>query len=177
MIVSGALVLALLAADPPAHGVSLGIGAVGYSSFFHNSPGRTGLDLAYELGLSRLVIQAGLRAALPSERTPMPVELYVQPRVRASIGVWEPMIGPELGVSGLTDLGPLRGSLPPEIDEREQRRVSPLYVAIAAAPLRFRLGRLALSAFELHWGTTLAPLGAAGRFHLEFFRVAVGVAP
>jgi hypothetical protein len=109
MLVPGALVLALLAADPPAHGVSLGVGAVSYSSFFRNSPGRAGLDVAYERALSRWLVQAGVRAALPSERTPVPVELYVQLRLRAAIGVWEPTIGPELGGSGLTDLGPFPG--------------------------------------------------------------------
>jgi len=178
MLVSGALVLALLAADPPPpHGISLGIGAVSYVSFFSGSPARAGLDLAYEHGLPRWLLRAGLRATLPGERTPVPAELYVQLQLSAAIGAWEPAIGPELGVSGLTGLGLLRPPLPPDLNEIEQLRVSPFYLAVAAAPLRFRLGRFALSALELHWGPTLVPPGAAGRFHLGFLRVTVGFAP
>ncbi|HEY8207240.1 MAG TPA: hypothetical protein VIG99_07155 [Myxococcaceae bacterium] len=178
MLVPCALLLALLAAEPPAHGVSLGIGTVSYVSIFSGSPWRPGLDLAYERDLSpRWLLRAGLRAALPSQRTPVPGELYAQLQLRAVLGVWEPAIGPELGVSGLTDLGALPDSLPPELNDLEQLRVSPLYVAIAAAPLRFRLGRFTLSALELHWGTTLVPPGAAVRFHLGFIRVSAGLPP
>jgi hypothetical protein len=63
------------------------------------------------------------------------------------------------------------------IYELEQLRVSPFYAAIAAAPLRFRLGRFALSALELHWGATLAPPGGVGRFRLGFARVSMEIAP
>jgi len=178
MLAPSALVLALLVAEPAPHGVSLGIGAISYVSIFSGSPGRAGLDLAYERDLSpRWLLGAGLRAALPSQRTPVPVELYAQLQLRAAFGAWEPAIGPEFGVSGLTDLGALPDSLPPELNELEQHRVSPLYLAIAAAPLRFRLGRFTLSALELHWGTTLVQPGAAGRFHLGFVRVTAGLPP
>lgn len=161
--------------------VSVGVLSVTHMSFFRMSPSRLGLGVAYRHplgpggGMSPWFIQAGLRAALPDAWTPLPLELFVRPQLRAALGCWEPAVGLEVGVSGLTDLGDRGGVLPMDFYDLEQRRVSPFYLAFTAAPLRLRLGAFRVSALELLLGTTVSPLGAVGRFQLEFLNVGVSL--
>lgn len=182
------LLLGLLVTLPawPAWGdtgreLSVGVLSVSHMSFFRNGPSRLGLGVAYRHplgpggGLAPWSIQVGGRAALPDAWTPLPLELFVRPQLRAALGCWEPAVGLEAGVSGLTDLGRRYGTLPLDFYELEQRRVSPFYFAFVVAPLRLRLGAFRVSALELLLGTTLSPPGAVGRFQLEFLNVGVSL--
>ena len=161
--------------------VSVGVVTWSYWSHFSSGPARLGLDVAYghklgpKRGMSPWTVRAGLRATLPGARTPLPLELFARLELSASMGPWKPAAGPEVGVSGLTDLGQWDENLPVELVDLEQRRVSPFYVAFGVAPLRLCLGAIGISALELQWGATLAPAGAAARFQLTYLKVGVSL--
>jgi hypothetical protein len=171
-----ALGLALLGAAPdsPEQGVEVGLNSVTYFSFAHASPTRLVLEAAYQRSLgaadSPWLVRGGIRATRPDPLARFPLEAYAQLLVRARIGAWEPAAGPELGVSGLIGLyeAPWR---PFDYTQVEQRRVSPLYAAMGAAPLRFRVACFTLSALELRVGATLAPPGTAVRLQLGLLQV------
>lgn len=155
------------------HEVSLGATTVSTSSFFRSTARRWGLDASYahELGAWRL--GGGLRLALPGGAAAVPLELYARALLTARLGSWTPAVGPELGLSGLSVLEPLRSRLPEDISDTEAERLGPVYLALHTAPLRFTVRDFTVSALELHWGTTLSPPGATLRLQLGLLHVGV----
>jgi hypothetical protein len=139
---------------------------------FSTTPGWLGGELAYAYDGPGWKLQGGLRAAAPFTASPLPLEVFVRFLLAVRVGPWEPVIGPELGLSGL---GALQGGFRRgDFTAFEQAAVSPIYAAVHSAPLRFVFAdRYVLSALELQVGTPLSIPGAALRVHLEFLAVGV----
>lgn len=100
------------------------------------------------------------------------VDGYVRALVAPRLGRWAPAAGLELGLSSRTDLsgdGPLLADMRAQVEDE----IAPPYLAVDAAPLRFRIGdRWRLSFAELQVGTHLDHPGRALR--LQVGLVAVG---
>lgn len=158
------------------HELTLGGVAFSQLSFARRFSPYVGLEAAYRTPLAtegrwnHVLVGGGLRVArkpaLPEfTDITLPLEVFLQARLRARVGPWEPMVGPELGLSGLSVL--YRRIIPAEgEDPKEQSRLSPVYLAIGAAPLRFRFGRFTVSALEFHVGTISFPHNSAVRLQL-----------
>jgi hypothetical protein len=173
------LVCGTAQAQEPVHEVSLGLSAFSYNSYFRTSLGfQNMVDLGYRrpLGrdglLRRVQVGGGLRTGLsePSADVRFPLEAYGLMHVAARIGVWEATLGAEVGVSGFARL--FRPRIPAE-DESilEYSRLSPVYLALGAAPLRFRYERAVVSLLEFHIGSSSWFQGHAVRLHLGLLRV------
>ena len=167
-------------AAPGSHELSLGVSSFFYQSFLRLSPAMQAAELAWrhplaEEGVLRgVVLGVGLRGGPLPRYVPVriPLEGFVQLRLRARVGPWEPEAGPELGVSGFTSV--YIRPLPAETEDAvEESYFTPVYVAFGAAPLRWRLGRVTLSALEFHVGTSSNPPGALIRLHLGLLSVGV----
>ncbi len=110
-----------------------------------------------------LLLGAGVRVA-PGGDNALPLEGYGRVLLVAPLGAWRPAIGPELGVSGLTRL--MRPPYADDLHDQREERLSPFYVALSAAPLRFQRGRFTLSAAEFQVGTALLQPGGTLRLQL-----------
>jgi hypothetical protein len=177
----------LLAAAPARaqvalHEVSLGTSALTYNSFLRPSAPFLMLEAAYhrraaaEGPWNALRLSVGLRSGMPADATFVPLEGFLQAQLTAHVGLWEAAMGPELGLSGFARLDyPHRGYPTQDLTQLEDRRLGPLYLGLAAAPLRLRLGRFALSALELQVGTTVPSFGTAVRVQLGLLRLGVSL--
>ncbi|OJT21383.1 hypothetical protein BO221_26540 [Archangium sp. Cb G35] len=170
------------AAEPGSHEISLGLTSFGYRSFLRFSPIMYAGELAWHHPLARegalrgLVVGAGLRGGPVPAYTPVrvPLEGFARLRLRARVGAWEPEAGPEVGLSGFTTV--YTRPLPAETEDAvEERYFSRVYVAFGAAPLRWRLGRVTLSALEFHVATCSWPPGALVRLHVGLFSAGVSL--
>jgi hypothetical protein len=170
--VLGLLLSATVAAAAEPNEISAGATTTTYGSYSRGSVRRFGLEVGYLRSIGpTLQVGGGLRTAAPLTGAAFPFEVFARGRLVARIGPWEPAAGPELGVSGYTNLDPPPG-LPTDRFADEQARVSPLYLAFDAAPLRFRvLERFVVSALELQIGVTLTPPGAVSRLQLGLITV------
>jgi hypothetical protein len=119
-----------------------------------------------------LRLGAGVRVA-PRGAAAAPLEGYVRLQLVSPLGPWQPALGPELGYSGLTRLTRiLPGTAHPNDGvEAAEPRTTPFYMALAAAPLRFQLARLTLSAAEVHVGTELVRPGSTLRLQLGLLSI------
>lgn len=114
---------------------------------------------------------AGARLGL----SPVAPEVFGRLSARPRFGTWTPSAGLEVGVTvrGLEDQG---DRLLMELRSVSQRELSPLYVAIHSAPLRFRLSeQWRLSCLELSVGTHLAPIGRYVRVNLLLASIGVAL--
>jgi hypothetical protein len=99
---------------------------------------------------------------------PLGPEVFARVLARPRVRAWEPALGLELGLSarGDDDSG---GALIAESRAVSREGLSPFYLAVHAAPLRFHLSeRFRLSLLELDLGTHLEPLGRFVRAQLGF---------
>jgi hypothetical protein len=166
------------AAPAPSHGhqLSVALGQLRWPSYLRRVPDQLALELAYDWsdphGLPGWLVGGGARLARGRADVPLPGELFVRARLEAGPGLdpWRPALGPELGVSGLGAPQP-EPYVAAELHRRELGRVSPLYLAMHAAPARFRFGPLTLSALELSIGAGLFPLGGSVRWEVGLARV------
>ena len=182
----------LLSAGPDApHEVSLGVSSFSYAGFSRGGVPMLGASAAYHFSFGPAGRETGLPFRLgigarfaPPNTSPVsaprfPAELFVQLQLHARIGPWDPVVGPELGVSGLTDLGWTRGTLPDDLFVLEQARVGLWYAAFTAAPLRycwrFERWSLTTSLLAVTLGTTLSPPGASSRTELSFLQLGVAL--
>jgi hypothetical protein len=162
---------------PAVQEVSLGTSALTYNSFLRPSAPFLMLEAAYhrraasEGPWNALRLGVGVRSGLPANATFFPLEGFLQAQLTARFGIWEASMGPEIGLSGFARLDPNRGFPTRELPNLEDTRISPLYVALSAAPLRFHLGRFSLSALELQVGTTAPSFGAVARVQLGLLRI------
>jgi hypothetical protein len=170
--------MTLLTAAPTPHEVTGGVAQLGYVGFYHGTGTRNALELGYRFrpargdGLLPVAFGGGARLSTPREGEAFPAELFAQASVQGELGLWAPMVGVELGYSGLNGLDyRRRGELPPGIHAIEQARASAPFLGFNISPARFSLGRWRLSALELQLGTTLLPPGAINRSQLVFLRV------
>lgn len=162
------------------HEVSASLGTLTYGGFFRAGPGVWAVEFGYHRGLfspipeeAAVRVGGGVRLGIPNIAGPVsglffPAEVFAQLQLRGRIWIFEPVVGPELGFSGLTAIGWNRQGLPDDVYQLEQQRISPFYVGVTLAPFRLRWSRVSLSLFELSLGTTVAPLGASSRTRLTY---------
>ncbi len=158
-------------ADPGPHRTGVTLGAVGH--VLARFPSITSPQLALDVALHHrldvgprpelLELSAGVRIA-PAGDAALPLEVYGRVLLVAPLGAWRPALGPELGVSGLTHL--MRPPYPDDLHDWREEHLSPFYVAMSAAPLRFQAGRFTVSAAELQVGTALLQPGGSLRLQL-----------
>jgi len=176
-LVAASLLTSSAFAEPGTHEVLLGATSISYSSFLRSTPDHLALELSYQQpagtqGPWRLVrIGGGVRATFPDQVTHVPLEAFVTARLGAQWGPWEPMAGPELGVTGLSRLVPALTFPESTVRRYEDATVGPFYLAFGAEPLRFHFGNFSASAFGFHLGASAFPLGTALRIQVEFIRV------
>ncbi|QRO01043.1 hypothetical protein JRI60_19400 [Archangium violaceum] len=165
-------------AHPATQEVSLGTSALTYNSFLRPSAPFLMLEAAYhrraasEGPWNALRLGVGVRSGLPANATFFPLEGFLQAQLTARFGIWEASMGPEIGLSGFARLDySNRGFPTQDLPNLEDTRISPLYVALDAAPLRFHFGRFLVSALELQVGTTAPSFGAVARVQLGLLRI------
>lgn len=142
------------------------------ASFFA-SPGQTGLSANWLWTKGHFGLSAGLRVAPPSRVAPVPLEGYGRAVMTVAIGPWEPLLGPEVGVSGLSGFAPPPSLRPTDLFMAEQQLTGAVYVAFHTEAVRFRFGRFLLGAFGFDVGTSLTAAGATLRLQLDFISVGV----
>ena len=166
-------------AKSPSQEISAGLTNISYISFYSRTPQIYAGEVAYHRALaaegfwSRVWVGGGVRGHLPTLLRPMPLEVYVQARVSARFGLWEAAAGPEFGVSGMATLYPLLADN--DVGQIEQKLVGPMYFGFGAAPLRFHLGPVLLSALEFNFGSSAPPLGSATSMRVTLFRLGVNL--
>jgi hypothetical protein len=100
-------------------------------------------------------------------------EAFVRFSSTAKLGSWLPAAGLELGATGWSDERS-GGALLAEARASARRDLAPVYVAVHAAPLRFRaFDSFALSFLELQVGTHVSPFGRYLRLQLGLFALGV----
>ena len=180
------LLLALLLQAAPVqerspHRFTLGVTSVDYDAVFRATADPRVAELAYGYSphgkWEPLELGGGLRFTRTRPGVDVPGEAFLRARLEARFGSfsWRPAAGPELGVSGLPQLGPRTDGFPDDLDQVEARRLSPLYLAVDLAPLRFHFRGFTLSAMELSLGAPLFPSGTALR--TELCLLSVGYQP
>lgn len=171
---AAAVALALGASPAWAHAVTLGAFSGSASASFNGTPGWLGAEVAYTWDAARWAAQGGVRVAMPFDASPVPLEAFARFLLAAGYGAWRPLVGPELGVSGLAVLEAPLARRPTELHAAEQRTLGPAYVAMHAAPVRFVFReRWVVSALELQVGTSLAAPGATVRTQLQLLAAGV----
>jgi hypothetical protein len=106
---------------------------------------------------------------------PVAAEVFVRILATNEIGNWRPMLGLEFGVTGAARFGAGDGLL------REARRsmeegISPLYLAVYAAPLSFTVwDTWHVSPLELQIGTHLNHTGRTMRLQLVLLNLGVAL--
>jgi hypothetical protein len=151
------LLIALLGATPALaeHFTSLGASTLQIQANYGVYPFRLLADAGYAYETDRWLLGGGLRLATPKGGAPVPLEVYTRALLSARVGPWNPALGPELGYSFLSEVGPRESRLPADILGLESRYTGPLYVAIHVALLRFTFQRFTFSALEMNLGTPI----------------------
>lgn len=165
-----ALVAPLAAAD---HVVSVGGFGNTTVASFGSSPGQSGPTVGWLYTRGVLGVGAGLRAAAPSVVAPVPLEAYVRGVITIAIGPWEPLLGPELGISGLSGLARPLPMRPTDFTSAENSLTGLVYVAFHTEAARFRFGRVVLSLLGVDVGTSLTAAGTVLRLSLDYATVGV----
>jgi hypothetical protein len=159
--------------------LSLGATTFSYLSYQRPSVGFMALEAAYHRRAasagpwSALRFGGGLRTGMATDDAHFPLEGFLQVQLSARVGIWEAVVGPELGLSGFAKL--VTPVLLPLQEARalEDERFGPVYVAFTAAPVRLHFGRVVASALELQLGTNMPSPGSAIRMQLSLLRVGV----
>ena len=161
--------------------ISLGGFANTTAASFLSSPLTAGPSLgvawSHPLGFG---LGGGLRAAPPSATAPVPLEVYVRGFFTTTLGPWEPLLGPELGISGLSGLAKPPPRRATDFANAESAVGGPLYVAFHTELLRFAFGarfsgprRFFVSVAGLDVGTSVVAAGAVLRLHVDLLTVGV----
>ena len=103
----------------------------------------------------------------------MPLEAYVRGVITIAIGPWEPLLGPELGLSGLSGLARPLPMRPTDFPTAENSLTGLVYVAFHTEAARFRFGRVVLSLLGVDVGTSLTAAGTVLRLSLDYATVGV----
>jgi hypothetical protein len=122
---------------------------------------------------SSLRFGGGLRTGMPASATHFPMEGFLQVQLSARIGLWEAVVGPEIGLSGFSKLSAQATMPTEELRALEDERLGPVYVAFGMAPVRLHFGRVVVSALELQLGTNATSFGSAIRTQLGLLRLGV----
>lgn len=168
----GTLALVLAAGLPLAaraeQSVSVGLFTGGTAASFSNTPTRVGPSATWTLQRGSFGVGAGLRAGLPAS---MPLEAFVRGFVTLPGELWAPLLGPELGAGGLSELTPVVGPQPVGVRPAEQQVLGVAYVAFHAEPARFIFGHVVVSALGFDVGTPLLAPGVSLRWQLDLLSV------
>jgi hypothetical protein len=98
-------------------------------------------------------------------------EVFARISVTAQISAWRPAAGFELGASGWNDDEP-GDALLEEARATSRDGLSPIYLGLHAAPLRFELlERVLVSVLDLQLATHVAPVGRYLRVHIGMLSV------
>jgi hypothetical protein len=156
------------------HEVALGTTAVVLTNggSYNITAPRLGLDVRYAYALGSWSLGGGVRWA-PRGQGALPLELYARALLSPARGVWRPAVGPELGVSGLPIILPPTGGFPGDLPDLQASKLSPVYLAVHAQPLRFVFHSWSVSALELQWGTPINQPGSALRLQLGLVHLGV----
>lgn len=178
-----ALVVGLALLAPPAlaqsasrNELSLGATTFSFLSYQRPTPGFMTLEATFHRRLASegpwhaLRLGGGLRTGLPAGSN-FPLEGFVQVQLAARIGIWEAVVGPELGVSGFAKLVGDATLPTKELRDVEDSRFGPAYVAFNMAPVRLHFGRVVVSALELQMGTNAKVIGSTIRTQLGLLRL------
>jgi len=151
------------------------VGGFGHTTLasFASSPGQTGPSVGWQYTRGAFGIGAGVRAAAPSAIAPLPLEGYLRGVFTVVLGAWEPLLGPELGVSGLMGLGLPPPMRPRDLNRAEDARTGVVYVAFHTEAARFRFGRFLVSLLGVDVGTGLSAAGTVLRVSLDYVTVGV----
>ena len=160
----------------PDHQLAAGAVAFTYWPAVGTAPTYFGGEVSYHLaigpreGAKPFRIGGGVRTAAPVPTVPL--EGYLHAQLQGHFGAWRPAAGPEVGVSGfarphLVTTGRPDGG----IGTRREDSLGLGYLAFAASPLRFELGRWTLVALEGHIGASFPPLGGAVRAQLGLVQI------
>ncbi|PTL77001.1 hypothetical protein [Vitiosangium sp. GDMCC 1.1324] len=162
------------AAAASGHDVSLGATALLLTNggVYNVTSPRLGLEAAYAHELGSWRLGGGVRW-LPAGRGNLPLEVYARALLSTHLGVWQPAVGPELGLSGVPIILPPKGGFPDDLSRQQAEQLGAAYVAVHAEPLRFVFDRFTVSALELQWGTSLNQPGATLRLQLGLVHVGV----
>lgn len=140
---------------------------------FNSSPGVAGPTLGWLYTRGVVGVGAGLRASAPSAIVKVPLEGYARGVFTVALGRWEPLLGPEVGLSGLQGFSrPLPGR-PTDLADVENALTGFFYVAFHTEAARFRFGRVMLSLLGFDVGTSLTAAGATLRLQLDWLTVGV----
>lgn len=155
------------------HTVSVGGFANTTLASFNSSPLAVGAAVGWLWTRGPFGVGAGLRVSRPTVTAPVPLEVYVRGAFTAVLGPWEPLLGPELGVSGLSGMAAPPPKRPTDLAAAERAQTGPVYVAFHTEALRFRFGRLLLSLLGVDAGTSLTAAGAVLRLQLDVLSLGV----
>lgn len=167
---------------PISQGVSVGFTNVRTLAWYRPTWPTNALEATYlraagtEGFRSNLHFGGGLRFAVPFPTPPVgasfPLEVFVRTELRAQLGIWEPAGGLELGTNLMPPPWPYN-RLPTahEQFEKDAEMHGPAYLAIHAAPLRFRVGRFVLGGPELQFGPTGPLMGTVVRLQVGLARL------
>ena len=160
-----------------AHDASVGL-LGGTTSWFAGSAWPNALEIASRLSFERsrsarrwmppLALASGVRVA-PFSPVDVPLEVFVRFELRGRVGErMEPSLGPELGISGLTEPNHPAPGMPAGASALQGERVGSVYLAIVATPVRIRVGNLRLVFADFRLGQTF--VGSAAVFGIGFLR-------
>jgi len=161
-------------AEPLRQEVSLAASNFTWYSFLRHSRTFLTLEVAYHRPVREdgpwnlLRVGGGLRTNPFARDFYVPVEGFLQAQLTARAGIWEAVVGPELGVSGFDRLIPKVEVPANELKVKEDRLLGPVYLAFSAAPARVRLGRFSVSLMELSVGTGFPGAGQVLRVQVNF---------
>ncbi|ATB30806.1 hypothetical protein [Melittangium boletus] len=158
------------------HEVALGATAVVLTNggSFNNTSPRLALDARYTHAFDTWRLGGGVRWA-PRGHGSFPLELYAHVLLSPGKGIWRPAVGPELGISGLPIIVPPTGGYPDDLPNLQTEKLSPVYIAVHAQPLRFIYRSWSVSALEFQWGTPINQPGAALRLQLGLVHIGVAL--
>jgi hypothetical protein len=165
----------LLLATPAAAEQVLSVGGFGNTTLasFNSSPGVGGPTVGWLYTRGHLGVGAGLRASVPSAINPVPLEGYARAVFTLAVGPWEPLLGPELGLSGLSGFSKPLPMRPTDLAAAENGLTGLFYVAFHVEAARFRVNRFVVSLLGVDVGTSLTAAGTVLRLQLDYATVGV----
>lgn len=154
------------------HEFSTGLATSFFASNWYLTPTAWTVDIAYHhrpkgSGLWRsLRFTEGFRIGSADDDQGV-FDVYWRAEMIATVGPWTPTLGPELGVSSLGNkFIRFESSFPDDFKRIHEEKLSPLYVAFVATPLRFCFSRFTVSALQLSLGAPIQGIGTIARVQL-----------
>lgn len=136
------------------------------------------LDVAYHyrpqknVVLQSLRYTSGMRIGRKPDDNGGVFDVYLRGDMIANVGPWTPTLGPEIGLSTLgSQFFRYPAPFPDDLTVLNEKKLSPLYMALVVSPLRFCFSRVTVSALELSLGAPINGIGSVVRFQLGVLHV------